>query len=349
MNFVKFEKTAFGCTKDGEPVSLYRMEHESGATLSAIDYGCRIHSLTVPDRDGKLTDVVLGFSQIAHYETDTTGQGAVIGRHANRIGGANFTLNGKAYEVEKNDGNNHLHGGKYGFGFRVWKCQQTGNKLIFTRSFPDGEGNYPGNLDVTVTYEWTEDCHLLITYEAVSDADTILNVTNHSYFNLDGQESDSMLGHELKIFASSMTESDAESLPNGVILPVEGTPFDFREFKAIGRDIGADHILLKYGNGYDHNYILDGEGFREAAVLQSPKTGIRMTCLTDEPALQLYTGNFLAGGTPDKCGREMNFRRAVCLETQHYPNSMQHAEFPSIVLKAGEKFASKTWYRFDVI
>lgn len=346
---MQFTKTAFGCTKDGEPVSLYRLENSGGACLEVMDYGCRIRSLLVPDRNGTLTDVILGYSQLSDYETDTTGQGAVIGRHANRIAGASFTLNGKIYELEKNDGNNHLHGGKYGFAFRVWSCDHQDNKLIFTRSFPDGEGNYPGNLDVKVTYEWTEDNRLLITYEAVSDADTIFNTTNHSYFNLEGKDSSLVLDHELKLFSSSMTESDAESLPNGKILAVEGTPFDFREFKTIGRDIEGDHILLKYGNGYDHNFILDGEGFRKAAILQSQKTGIRMTCSTDEPGIQLYTGNFLDGTRKDKYGRELSFRRAVCLETQHYPNSMEHPEFPSIVLKAGQEFVSKTWYEFDTI
>ena len=346
---MQFTKTAFGNTRDGEPVSLYRLENQTGACLEVLDYGCRIRSLTVPDRNGALTDVILGYSELSDYETDTTGQGAVIGRHANRIRNASFTLNGKVYDLEKNDGNNHLHGGKYGFAFRVWKCAQEDNKLIFTRSFPDGEGNYPGNLDVKVTYEWTEDNRLLITYEAVSDADTIFNPTNHSYFNLEGAGSSSVLDHELMIFSSSMTESDPESLPNGTILTVEGTPFDFRQFKTIGQDIGADHFLLKYGNGYDHNYILEGQGFCKAAILQSQKTGIRMTCSTDEPGIQLYTGNFLDGTRKDTYGRELSFRRAVCLETQHYPNSMEHPEFPSIVLKAGQEFVSKTWYEFDTI
>lgn len=344
-----YEKSAFGCTKNGEQVSLYRLEHESGACLEVLDYGCRIHRLLVPDREGALTDVILGYGKLSEYEADTSGQGAVIGRHANRIQGASFTLNGKVYQLEKNDGNNHLHGGKYGFAFRVWECRQEDQKLIFTRSFPDGEGNYPGNLEVTVTYEWTSDNRLLITYEAVSDADTVFNITNHSYFNLEGSNSSSVLDHELKINSSTMTDSDEESLPNGCILPVAGTPFDFREFKTIGRDIEADHILLKYGNGYDHNYIIDGEGFRKAAVLQSPKTGIRMTCSTDEPGMQLYTANFLNGGITDQHGKEFSFRRAVCLETQHYPNSMEHPEFPSIVLKAGKEFVSRTWYEFDTI
>lgn len=346
---MNFEKKAFGCTRDGEAVSLYRLEHDGGACLEVLDYGCRIHRLLVPDRNSVLTDVILGFSTLSEYESDTSGQGAVIGRHANRIGGASFTLNGKVYELEKNDGNNHLHGGKYGFAFRVWNCEQVDHKLIFTRSFPDGEGNYPGNLDVRVTYEWTEDNRLLITYEAVSDADTIFNITNHSYFNLEGPESSSVTDHELKLFASAMTDSDAESLPNGNILPVEGTPFDFLEFKTIGRDIEADNTLLKYGSGYDHNFILDGDGFRKAAVLQSPKSGIRMTCSTDEPGIQLYTANFLDGSATDQFGKAFTFRRAVCLETQHYPNSMQHPEFPSIVLKKGVEFVSRTWYEFDTI
>lgn len=344
-----FEKRTFGYTKKKELVSLYRLENTSGAYLELSDYGCRVRSICVPDKNGILRDVVLGYADLAGYEADTTGQGAVVGRHANRIAKAQFTLNGKTYHLEKNDGNNHLHGGKHNFAFRVFQADHVDNKIIFTRTFPDGEGGYPGNLDVKVIYEWTEDNRLFLTYQALSDADTVFNITNHSYFNLDGFESDSILNHELQIFADRLTEADDESLSTGVILPVEGTPFDFRHFKTIGRDIASDHYLIRYGHGFDHNYVLDGDGFRKVAILQSPDSGIRMTCYTDEPGMQLYTGNYLSGDDPDKYGRTLKARRGVCLETQHFPNSMEHPEFPSVVIKANEPYISKTCYSFDTI
>lgn len=343
-----FTKTAFGHTKDNEPVSIYRLTNSAGAYLEVLDYGCCIRSICVPDRDGVLQDVCLAHPKISDYETNSAYFGAAVGRYANRIREARFTLNGKTYQLLKNDGANHLHGGKTGFSFCVWNAAQEDNRLIFTRHFPDGFDGYPGNLDVKITYEWTDENRLNITYEAVSDQGTVLNVTNHTYFNLEGKDSASILEHELMLASSAVTECNSELIPTGNCIPVEGTPFDFRTLKAIGKDIDADDIQLSYGKGYDHNFILDGEGFRKIGVLQSPNSGIRMTCYTDQPGIQIYSANCLENCT-GKYGEALGRRKAVCMETQHYPDSVNHPEFPSVELKAGEPFFTATSYAFDTI
>ena len=345
---MKFSKTTFDYTKDNELVSLYHLENKNGAFMEILDYGCRVRSICVPDRNGELRDVCLGYPSICDYETDEANLGAAIGRYANRIGQSRFILNEKEYPVDANDGRNHLHGGFKGFHFRMWDAAFEDDKLIFTRSFPDGEDGYPGNLDMKITYEWTDDNCFHITYEGICDQDTILNVTNHTYFNLDGREDGSVLGHELQIPAYFMTENDAESIPTGNILPVENTPFDFRNFKTIGQDIDADHIQLKYGVGYDHNLILDGSGYRKVAIVQSPASGIRLTCYSDQPGIQLYTANYMDTLT-GKLGQTTCKRNSLCLETQHYPNSPNIPAFPSVTLKASEPFFSKTSYQFDLM
>lgn len=345
---MQFTKSTFGYTKEKELVSLYRLENSGGAYLELSDYGCRVRSICVPDKNGVLRDVCLGYPEMADYEADNASLGAAVGRHANRIGGASFTLHDKIYPLEQNDGRNHLHGGSKGFAFRLWNAVYENGKVTFTRRFPDGEDGYPGNLDMEIIYEWTEDNRLIITYKAVSDQDTVLNVTNHTYFNLEGKENGSILDHELQIFSATMTENDAESLPTGKILPVEHTPFDFRELKTIGQDIEKEDIQLKYGSGYDHNFILDEKGFGKAAVLQSQESGIRMTCYTDQPGIQIYTANFL-GGCKGKYGGDFCGRNSICLETQHFPNTTNHPEFPSVVIKAGEPFVTTTEYAFDII
>lgn len=345
---MKFTKTDFAYTKENELVSLYRLENNSGAYMEILDYGCRVRSICVPDREGNLRDVCLGYPNISDYETDEANLGAAIGRYANRIGHAQFTLNGKNYPVDANDGKNHLHGGFQGFHFRMWNASYQDQKLIFTRFFPDGEDGYPGNLEMKITYEWTEDNFFHITYEGICDQDTILNVTNHTYFNLDGREDTSVLGHQLQIPASFMTENDAESIPTGKILPVENTPFDFRVLKPIGQDIDEDHIQLKYGVGYDHNLIPEGNGYRQVALVQSPASGIRVTCYSDQPGIQLYTANYMSSLT-GKLGQTTCKRNSLCLETQHYPNSPNIPEFPSVTLPANQPFFSRTSYHFDLI
>ena len=339
-------KRTFGKTKDGETISLYRLENSSGAHIEVMDFGCRIRSICVPDKNGVLTDVCLGYLTAEDYEADDCSLGAAVGRYANRIGGASFSLNGKTYSLEKNDGNNSLHGGSKGFAFRMWQGECADNKIIFTRKFPDLEDGFPGTLSMRITYEWTEDNRLFLTYEGVCDQDTVINVTNHAYFNLEGYESRTILNHQLQLFSSAITENDPESIPTGRTLPVEGTPFDFRVPKPVGQDIDRDDTQLSYGGGYDHNFILDGEGFRKAAVLTAPKTGIRMTCYTDQPGIQIYTANMMKPHT-GKYGEEFTYRGSICLETQHFPNTPNLPEFPSATLKAGEIFSTTTWYAFD--
>jgi aldose 1-epimerase len=303
----------------------------------------------MPNAQGAFTDVVLGYDTLPEYEENDAYIGAAIGRIANRIGNSVFTLNGKTYNLARNAGVNHLHGGMRGFDKVIWKSAAQGNMICFTRISPDGEENYPGKLEVIITYVLTDGNELKIIYDAVTDADTIINLTNHSYFNLNGKGT--ALGHYLQIFADTLTENDQNSMPTGKLLQAAGTPFDFREPKQIGRDIDADDIQLRYGSGYDINFVLpdssDASQLRKAAVLFSPETGISMTTLTTLPGVQLYTGNHL---TPrkGKNGALINRHSGVCLETQVWPNAMAYPHFPSPILRAGEQYHTETIYRFDI-
>lgn len=340
-------KSPFGITRDGQQAYLYCLKNADGAYVTITSYGCRIVSICVPDKNGDLKDVCLGYDTLAGYEADTAGFGAVIGRHANRIGKGEFTINGETYHVAINNGPNHLHGGLRGFHHYNWDSEVDGNSVRFTRVSPDGEENYPGTLTMHVTYTWSEDNELSISYEAVSDKDTVFNTTNHAYFNLNGEDSDTALNHTLMINADQFTEADENVLTTGKILDVTDTPFDFRKAKTIGQDIHANHPQLKYTKTYDHNFVLNGSGLKEAAVLSSPESGIRMTCFTDQPGLQL----FVPASAPAEHGKEDRTYPAygsVCLETQHFPNATSHPNFPSVILKAGETFKSKTLYHFCV-
>lgn len=345
MNITKSE---FGITPQNESVSLYRIENASGASVTVCNYGCRLISIVVPNKRGELTDVCLGLRDFEQYLVDNSSLGVVAGRCANRIAKGQFTLNDTTYRLAINNGENHLHGGPTGFGQRVWNAKISDDKVIFSRVSPDGEEGYPGNLSVSVTYGWSEDNELSILYEATSDADTLFSVTSHGYFNLDGEGSETVLDHELRIDADGITPVDATQIPTGEILPVEGTPFDFRTFKTIGQDIHADDAQLAVGGTYDHNFVLNGTCFREAAVLQSKKSGIRMTCFTDQPGLQMYVP---CQPIPQKGKNDKDYApfSSVCLETQHFPDSINHPDFPSVVLKAGENYKSKTVYHFSVM
>ena len=263
---MKTTKTAFGTTPENQTVSLFRLENASGAYVEIMDYGCRIMSICVPDKKGNLTDVALGLEDLDTYLKDDASLGAIVGRFANRIANGRFSLNGKDYQLAINNGPNHLHGGPTGYGQRVWDGRFSDNKLIFTRTSPAGEEGYPGTLNLTITYGWSEDNELSISYEATTDADTILNLTNHAYFNLNGHGSGTVLNHELRIDADSITELNKDQVPTGNYIPVDGTPFDFRELKEIGKDIEAENEQLKIGGTYDHNFVLNGTGLREAAV-----------------------------------------------------------------------------------
>ena len=332
----------FGTLSDGRRVTAAKITNSAGASMTVMDYGATVLSLCVPDRNGKMVDVVLGYDTPAEYEKGVCYLGATIGRVGNRIGAAEFSLNGKRYVLAKNDGENHLHGGNEGFDGKIWQMAAQGDSLLCWRLSPDGEENYPGNLKVQVLFTLTEDNHFHITYDADTDADTLVNLTNHSYFNLNG--SGSVLGHRLKLFAERFAENDSGCLPTGKLLWVDGTPFDFREEKEIGTDIGADDVQLKRAGGYDHNYVLTG---KKAAVLYSEESGIEMTVETDLPGMQFYTGNFLTE-QKGKNGSMIHKRDAACFETQLFPNGMNCYAFPSPVLRAGAHLHTETDYAFRV-
>lgn len=342
-------KKLFGRTVAGEAVEKYTLTNRAGASAAIITYGGAIQSLLVPDKTGALVDVSLGCATVADYERQNANLGALIGRFGNRIGGGKFTLNGTEYKLYCNDGNNHLHGGKIGYNRRVWAAEEKPDALELTLLSPDGEEGYPGNLTVKVLYSLSDENELSIVYTAVSDSDTVVNLTNHCYFNLEGEGSGSILGHQLRMNSAEFTENSDECLPTGVISPVEGTPLDFRTFHTLGERIDCDDIQLKNCGGYDHNFIIarTAGGMALAAELWSEKSGILMKTFTTKPGVQLYSGNFM-NDLPGKGGKTYGKREGVCLETQFYPNAMACENFPSPVLKLGETYHHATCYRFEV-
>ncbi len=344
--YMKITKSEFGITDNGEQASIYHLENTAGAYVEITDYGCRLVRITVPDRNGTLTDVCLGYDSLDSYIHDTSYLGALVGRFANRIKNGHFALNGKEYQLARNNGANHLHGGTVGFSARIWDVKEQDDKLVCTIHSVDGEENYPGNLTLTVTYGWSEDNELSILYEATTDSDTILNVTSHGYFNLNGEGKSDILSHELFIDADQITELDDTQIPTGRFLPVEGTPFDFRTMHTIGKMIDSEHEQLHKFGTYDHNFVVNGSGFREMAVAQSRESGIRMTCFSDQPGIQLYVAK-QAMDQSGKDGKTYDKFTSFCLETQHYPDSVHHEHFPSVVLRPDEPFRSKTLYHFS--
>ena len=337
----------FGTTKEGAEVTRYTITNKNGLSMSAIDYGAIITHLMVPDKNGTLDDIVLGFDEVAGYEVNGCFFGSFIGRHGNRIGDAKFTLNGRTYELEKNDGKNNLHGGTPGYHKVMYAASAADNSVTFTRTSPDMEQGYPGNLDIAVTYTLTDEDELRIDYKMKSDQDTLCNPTNHSYFNLKGHNGGTITDHRLYIKANGFTETSDDLIPNGTIVDVTGTPMDFREKKPIGQDIGQDYQPLKVAGGYDHNFVLDKkEGVLEkVGEVSEDTTGRTMEIYTDLPGMQLYSGNFIEK-EDGKGGNEYTFRTGVCFETQYFPNSINIPEFPSCVLKADEEFTSTTIYKF---
>jgi len=342
----------FGKAAGGAAVEIYTLTNANGVEIKAITYGGIIQSLRVPDRSGRVDDIVLGFDTLAGYLADDPFFGAIIGRYGNRIGKAQFTLGGQIYKLAANDGPNHLHGGVTGFDKVVWKAEQTksdaGPGVTFTRTSPDGEEGYPGNLAVRVTYTLTGRNELIVDYHATTDKATPVNLTQHSYFNLAGQASGDILGHELMIAADRYTPVDARLIPTGELASVEGTPFDFRRSTAIGARIGQDHPQLKYGRGYDHNWVLNrkGDALQLAARVYEPKTGRTLEIATTEPGIQFYSGNFLDGTLTGKAGAVYRHRTGFCLETQHFPDSPNTPSFPTTILKPGAEYRSRTVFTF---
>jgi len=330
----------FGHTRRGEAVTCWRLG-DGEAFAEFLDYGCTLRRLCVPDRTGRLVDVVLGYDTTAGYEDGDGYLGATPGRFSNRIGGASFSLNGKTCLLAANDGANHLHGGLRGFDKYVWQAEEADGGVRFTRVSPDGEEGYPGTLTASVLVRWSLSGGLELTYGAVSDQDTVVNLTNHAYFNLCG--GGDVLSHRLRVNADFFTENDAHCLPTGRILPVDGTPMDFRQAKPIGRDIDSDAVCVRQAGGYDINLVLSGSA--PAAELYAPESGIRLTLTTDQPGLQLYTANTLTGRT-GKGGVPFGRRSGVCLETQAFPDAIHHPNFPSCVLRAGERYARSARFVF---
>lgn len=332
-------KRPFGTLEDGTAVSLWELTNERGLTAQVLDYGVTIRSVLVPDKRGKLVDVVLGYDTLKEYVRDGCYLGTTVGRCANRIKGASFELNGKTYPLYANNGENHLHGGKRGFNKYVWNGEQTGEAVTFSRLSPDGEEGYPGNLQVQVTIGWEGDS-LTIRYEATTDQDTVVNLTNHSYFNLNGKGK--INGHLLQVAADHYTLNGRDGIPTGEVVSVEGSAMDFRTPKTIGQDAGKKEPCVRFFNGYDSNFIISGHPFATAV---GDKTGITLIADTDQPGVQLYTANAL-GPRLGKKGSFYGFRSGFCLETQNYPDAIHHPQWPSCILKAGETYRSVTTYTF---
>ena len=335
---------------DGKTTALYTLTNENGMEACITNYGGRIVSIMVPDREGNMRDVVLGHDSIADYINIDGNFGALIGRYGNRINQGRFTLNDTTYQLPQNNYGHCLHGGPKGFHHAVWDAEQINDTtLVLNLASPDGEDGFPGNINVKVIYTLTSDNAIDIAYEATTDKTTILNLTNHSYFNL-GDHSKDVLGEIMYINAEGFTPIDSTFMTSGEITPVEGTPFDFRTPKAIGHDIEADCEQLRNGNGYDHNFVLNtGGDINEVAVYVSdPETGIAMEVFTDEPGVQFYVGNFLDGSVKGKKGVAYPFRSTVVLETQHYPDSPNKPHWPSVVVNPGDVYTSHCIYRFSV-
>jgi aldose 1-epimerase len=347
------KRTTSSATVDGKPIDVFTLTN-GRIEMRAMTYGGIILSLKVPDRAGHVTDVVLGFDNPEGYLKPPPPPyfGALIGRYGNRIAKGKFTLDGKTYTLAINNPPNHLHGGNRGFDKVLWNAESKetadGVSVIFTRTSPDGEEGYPGALQARVTYTLTPKNELILEYHATTDKATPVNLTQHSYFNLAGDGSGDILSHDLTINADRYTPVDSTLIPTGELAPVTGTPFDFRKPTAIGARIGQDNAQLKNGNGYDHNWVLNGSGsgLHPAARLADPKSGRSMEISTTEPGLQFYSGNFLDGTITGKDGHVYKFRNGLCLETQHFPDSPNQPKFPSTILRPGQNYDSKTVLTF---
>lgn len=353
MKAVSVTKEPFGTLPDGEEVERYTLTNANGLEMKVMTYGGIITSLQTPDKDGKKGDIVLGFDTLEGYLQDVPYFGALIGRYGNRIANGKFELDGKEYTLAKNDGPNHLHGGKKGFDKVLWTASETrsedGPALKLQYHSKDMEEGYPGNLDVTVVYTLTDNDELRVDYSASTDKKTVLNLTQHTYFNL-SPESETILDEELKLNADTFLPVNTTLIPTGKPEKVEGTPFDFRQPKTIGKDIGAKNKQLEFGKGYDHCWILNGKDreMKPAATLYDPNSGRVMEITTTEPAIQFYSGNFLDGSLVGKSDKKYVFRSGLCLETQHYPDAPNQPGFPSTVLNPGEEYHTTTIFKFTV-
>ena len=344
-------REAFG-NVSGTPVEVFTLTNARGTEIRAMTYGAIITSIKIPDRKGVMADVALGFDNLQGYLGEHPYFGAVVGRYGNRIGNARFSLNGQTYQLAANNGPNHLHGGVRGFDKFVWTAETIGgvSGVAFTRVSPDGEEGYPGTLKVRVSYVLTDANDLEIEYQATSDKATPVNLTQHTYFNLAGQGAGTILDHEVTINADRFTPVGNSLIPTGVLAPVEGTPMDFRRPTKVGARIDAGTEQIKFGGGYDHNWVLNrnGDGLQLAARVVEPASGRTLEVSTTEPGVQFYTGNFLDGTLKGKGGVGYQRRGGLCLETQHFPDSPNKPAFPTTILQPGSTYRSKTVWRFGV-
>ena len=353
-NKVSITKSFYGKTKDNKKVDLYSFKNENGMQVDIINYGGIITSLKVPDKNGETENIVLGYSKLKDYINENPYFGSIIGRYGNRIAKGKFNLNGNQYTLATNNDENHLHGGNIGFDKVIWeaetKINSNSSSLILKYLSRDMEEGYPGNLYTTVTYKITNDNSVEIKYEAQTDKTTVINLTQHSYFNLSGDFNQSILNHKVKINADQFLPVNKSLIPTGNKLNVSMTPFDFRNYKEIKKDINADDLQLNYGNGYDHCWVLNDykNGYRLVASAFHEESGRLMEVYSDQPGLQFYTGNFLDGSLPQKEEGFYNFRSGFCMETQHFPNSPNQPDFPSVTLNPNEKYNSKTTYKFKI-
>ena len=338
----------FGANTKGEKATLYAFQNANGMIMEVSDFGAALYSLMVPDKDGNLCDVVLGYDDPIGYEGPSgTFFGVTVGRNANRIAGGRFTLNETTYQLDQNQNGNNLHSGLDFYSFRVWDVKDTtDNSITFSLHSPDGDQGYPGAVDIDVTYTLTADNEVQIDYYGVPEEDTIMNLTNHSFFNLNGHASGSVLEQKVWMDADAFTPTDATLIPTGEICPVEGTPMDFRVKKPIGRDIKKDYEALVLGFGYDHNWCLNNQGkFAKVIEMSSDVSGITMEVYTDLPGVQIYGGNYLKDEL-GKNGIVYKQYQGICFETQGYPDAIHHENFPSIVCKKGEEYRTRTVYKF---
>ncbi|MBK79077.1 MAG: galactose-1-epimerase [Flavobacteriaceae bacterium] len=353
-NKVSITKSFYGETKGNKKVDLYSFKNENGMQVDIINYGGIITSLKVPDKNGETENIVLGYSKLKDYINENPYFGSIIGRYGNRIAKGKFNLNGNQYTLATNNDENHLHGGNIGFDKVIWdaetKINSNSSSLILKYLSRDMEEGYPGNLYTTVTYKITNDNSVEIKYEAQTDKTTVINLTQHSYFNLSGDFNQSILNHKVKINANQFLPVNKSLIPTGNKLNVSMTPFDFRDYKEIKKDINADDLQLNYGNGYDHCWVLNDykNGYRLVASAFHEESGRLMEVYSDQPGLQFYTGNFLDGSLPQKEEGFYNFRSGFCMETQHFPNSPNQPDFPSVTLNPNEKYNSKTTYKFKI-
>lgn len=348
---VTLDSSAFSENIDGKAANLYTLKNESGATAYLSNFGARLVGLLVPDKDGTLTDVVLGFNKASDFNNPKEPFfGTTVGPFGNRIAKGKFTLDGETFTLPTNNGPNTLHGGLKGVHFANWEVKSANDKAItFAYTLPDNNEGFPGPIHMEVTYSLSDSNELGIAYKATSDKKTVINLTNHSYFNLNGEGSGTITDHELKLYADKITPVDSTLIPTGELSEVKGTPFDFTTAKTIGKDINQDDEQLKFGGGYDHNFVLNDtkiDGLNHAATLSGDKSGIVMDIYTQEPGIQFYSGNFMAESVTLKNGAKDSYRTGLCLEPQHFPDSPNQPKFPSTTLNPGDTYSTKSIYKF---